>query len=173
MGFNTDGTGALSAIEKKGSVLNRCVLIIGAGGAARAIAFEAMKRRSRVVILNRDVNRAEMLASALGCKWGGVDDLLRYYRLGYDFLIQCTPASMPIDPQCLYPGAIVMDLTTFPKTTALLNEAKLRGCGIVYGYEMFIEQAIGQFNLWFIGFDSWRWKGHLESRALQALADNR
>lgn len=149
IGFNTDGIGALNAIEKKCRVKDKQIIIIGAGGAAKAIAYEAIQRGGRVTILNRDKEKAIRLAHHFNCTGKGLDEMRAHVKTGYDILINCTPLPHPIASDGFIPGTIVMDITTKPKETLFLKEAVKRGCYVIYGYEMFIEQAIGQFKLWF------------------------
>lgn len=144
IGYNTDGKGALNALEKRNTLANKHLVILGAGGAARAIAYEAHKRGACITILNRHVERAEAIATI--CR--GTAQALTQIPEHYDILINCTPADMPMDPQHLLPQALVMDIRTRPKETALLKAALEKGSSIVYGYEMFIEQALLQFELW-------------------------
>lgn len=127
-GFNTDGKGALNAIEKHIQVDGKKLAIIGAGGSSKAIAFEAAKRGAEVKIYNRTTS-SEIE--------------------GYDILINATPDPMPIEARFVLPGTIVMDIKTKPRETELLKIALEQGCRIVYGVEMFEEQAIGQFKIWF------------------------
>lgn len=129
-GYNTDGIGAMNAIG--GSVSGKHIVLIGSGGAAKAIAYEATKRGARVTIVKRNEPFPEK---------------------PYDILINCTPVELPIDPKYILSGSIVMDIKTKPKETELLRMARNRGCAIVYGYEMFIEQALLQFELWFGDID--------------------
>lgn len=149
LGYNTDGIGALNAIEKRCLVQNRRVIIMGAGGAAKAIAYEALRRRANVTLLNRDAEKAMQIARRLHCQGGSLEDLALWAQKGYDILINSTPVSLPVDPEHLLPQAIVMDITTKPKITPFLRMAKERGCQTIYGFEMFSEQAYGQFSLWF------------------------
>ncbi len=144
IGTNTDGVGALNAINKVSPGLSR-VLLIGAGGAAKAIAHEALKRGKTVTIVNRNSEKARQTAQILGCAW--VDK--REAIPSHDLLINCTPASLPISPGQILPGSTVMDITTKPKESLFLTLAAQKHCSIIYGYEMFIEQAIGQFSFWF------------------------
>ena len=72
---------------------------------------------------------------------------------GYDILINATSASLPIAPDHILPHTLVMDITTRPRETAFLKHAQEKGCSVIYGYEMFIEQALGQFDLWFTHLD--------------------
>lgn len=148
-GFNTDGVGCLNAIESAYPVKDKRIVIIGAGGASRAIAYEAHKRGGHVSIVNRDKSKACQIAERLHCRGGGLDYMASCAERGYDILINCTPSPLPIQAEYILPQAIVMDIVTRPKETLFLKLARERGCPVIYGYRMFIEQALGQFNLWF------------------------
>ncbi len=148
-GFNTDGMGALNAIERQCSVKEKRIIILGAGGAAKAIAYEAQRRGAHVTILNRDAEKAVQIAQHLHCVGKGLDQIAICAEEGYDILINCTPVSLPIDPDYILPQAFVMDIKTKPKETEFLQHAQKKGCHIIYGYQMFVEQAMGQMNLWF------------------------
>ena len=126
-GYNTDGKGALEAL---GDVEGKRVHIMGAGGSARAIAFEAKKRGALVSIENRNRKRAEDLAKLWDLKVG---------RGEYDILVNTTPIAPPI-----VVGTTLFDIRSKPP--AYLERA--RDCDIVFGFEMFINQAIEQFRLW-------------------------
>jgi 3-dehydroquinate dehydratase/shikimate dehydrogenase len=147
-GYNTDGIGALNAIEKRDAVKQKHIVIIGAGGAAKAIAYEAQRRGARITILNKSPEKAAQLACRLNSTGKGLDHLSHCVQSGYDILINCTPASLPIPPEQILPQAVAMDITTKPKVTQFLQRAEEKGCHIIHGYRMFIEQALGQFNLW-------------------------
>jgi 3-dehydroquinate dehydratase/shikimate dehydrogenase len=144
LGTNTDGSGALDAIEKRGSVAGKKLVLIGAGGAARAIAFEAHKRGADVLILNRTVQKAQDLSYAIGCKAGGLSEI----PSDYDILINCSPDPMPIDPKKIIFSALVMDIVYVPNMTSFLLKASNLGCQIVYGEEMFLNQAAAQNKFW-------------------------
>lgn len=139
-GTNTDGAGALDAIEKRSSVQGKQIVLLGAGGAARAIAFEAHWRGANVLILNRTVERAKELAHAVGCEAGGLADMPPFY----DILINCSPD--PIDIPII-PSALVMDVVYVPRETPFLKRAKELGCQVIYGEEMFWNQAAAQTKL--------------------------
>lgn len=143
-GTNTDGHGALDALEKKILVRDKKVVLLGAGGAARGIAFEAKERGAHVLILNRTLQRAKELARELGCKAGNLDDV----PTSYDILINCSPDSMPIDPNKIQPETVAMDIIYTPRETAFLKEASQKRCHIVYGEEMFLNQAARQTTFW-------------------------
>jgi 3-dehydroquinate dehydratase/shikimate dehydrogenase len=142
LGANTDGIGALDAIEKRGPVRGKQVVILGAGGSARAIAWEAKWRGAELWIANRTVERAQLLASAVGGEAGDLTDL----PSRYDILINCTPdpGSVRILPQTL-----VMDAVYVPKKTPFLQEAARLGCSCIDGEEMFEGQAAAQTAFWF------------------------
>ncbi len=139
--WNTDGVGALDALEKKIKVSGKKIVILGAGGAAQAIAEEAKKRGAEVVIANRTLERAK--------KWADrVVPLDRFASEGYDIMINCTP-TCPIQVEELLENRVVMDIISHPKMTPLLEGADLKGCTLIYGIEMWLEQARGQYFHWF------------------------
>ncbi len=122
-GFNTDGIGALNAIETLCPIKDKRLVIIGAGGSAKAIAYEALRRDARVTIVNRDADKAFKIAQRLHCSSKGLDDMSACAKEGYDILINCTPVPLPISPDHILPHTIVMDIRTRPKETDLLNYA--------------------------------------------------
>ena len=147
-GYNTDGFGALNAIEKKGKVANKHIVILGAGGSSKAIAYEGKKRGAKITLLNRDQKKAENIAEKLHCSVKGLDQMAECANKGYDILINCTPAEMPISAEHILNNSIVMDIVTKPMVRTFLKHALEKNCQVIYGYEMFIEQALGQFELW-------------------------
>lgn len=144
IGANTDGIGALDAIEKRGLVRGKKIVLLGAGGAARGIAYEAKVRGADVLVLNRTVQRAKELAADLGCEAGSLDEVPN----DYDILINCSPDSMPIDPKKIRADTMAMDVVYFPRETDFLKAAVLKRCQIVYGEEMFLNQAARQTAFW-------------------------
>jgi 3-dehydroquinate dehydratase / shikimate dehydrogenase len=138
-GYNTDGIGALTALEEKGLVAGKAIAIIGTGGAAKAIAYEANKRGAILSVISRSPQKARALENQLKIR--------RQESAAYDVIINCTPADHP--GIAITPGAVVMDIKTVPHKTEFLLEAEYLGCSLVYGHSMFIEQAMGQFALWF------------------------
>ena len=134
IGTNTDGKGALDAFEKKGFfVKNKIVVIMGAGGAAKAVAHEANLRGAKVWIYNRDEKKAKTLNYPLGVP------------NHFDILIKCTPKPLPIS---FHSKPCVMDIVYQPKITPFLEEAIKKGCQIISGEEMFFNQAEAQSKLW-------------------------
>ena len=145
-GSNTDAGGALDALEEVTPVRGKRMVLLGAGGSIRAIAYEAKKRGADVIILNRDVSRAERLAGDFSATSGSLNDLA---GISYDILINGTPNQMPIDPSWIKKGATVMDLSITPRETEFLCVAKEHDCRVVYGTDMFFRQAAGQAKAWF------------------------
>lgn len=138
-GTNTDGMGALDAIEKRGAVKGKIVVLLGAGGAARAIAFEAKRRGAEVLILNRTMVRAEAVAADLGCQAAEAMPFM------YDIVVNCASGPVGIE---IKEGTLAMDVVYHPKETEFLKMALSRGCQIVYGEEMFLNQAAYQTAYW-------------------------
>ena len=141
-GTNTDGSGALDAIENRTSVSGKKLVILGAGGAARAIAFEAKKRGADVQIVNRTHQKGEKLATELGVSFGKEPGT-------YDILVSCTPITIEIEDRWIAKEKLVMDITYAPKKTPILRKALLKGCEVIYGEEMFFNQAKQQTTYWF------------------------
>ncbi len=150
-GYNTDGKGAVQALEEKGTVQGKQVVILGAGGAAKALIYELKCKGAYITILNRDRNKSEAIAQHFNCQGSGLEDLPAVYQQGYDILVNCTPLELPIDPTWIIPHTLVMDMTTNPKETLLLKHAQQKKCSIVFGYQMFINQALQQISIWFDG----------------------
>ena len=152
IGYNTDATGALKALEEKTELFGKTCLIIGAGGAARAIGFILREQGVHLTIINRTRERGEELANSLGCPFASLKELK---VVEADLLIQATPVGMyPNDEQCiispdvLKQGMVVMDIIYNPLETRLLRRARARGCLTINGLAMFIHQGAEQFRLW-------------------------
>jgi 3-dehydroquinate dehydratase/shikimate dehydrogenase len=140
-GLSVDGSSTLDAI---GDVSNLKIVIIGAGGSARSIVAEAVKRGASVTILNRTIEKAAILAAEYDCKCAPLCQV----PTNYDVLINCTPCSMPIASQGILKNTVVADLVYSTKLTPFLQAAELRGCRLVYGQTIFENQAKAQFALW-------------------------
>ena len=150
-GINTDARAALDAIEHAAPVKGKRVLILGAGGAARAIAWEASRRGGIVVLTGRDPLAVRKLARELS-----VEALPVRSAPGADadFLVNATPVGMaprahetPF-PRSMLKGKIVFDAVYNPPVTRLLREAAAAGAGVVRGTDMYVNQAAMQFALY-------------------------
>ncbi len=146
IGYNTDGPGALNALEKHKKVKGSRIGIIGAGGSGRAIAYEALQRGARVTVFNRTIERAQSLAQQFGCQAQPLEELTKE---PYDVLINTVPVDLLFNPELLHPSSYVMDIVYWEKETPLLKAAKERGCVCIGGIEMFEEQARLQQQIWF------------------------
>ncbi|HEY2811734.1 MAG TPA: shikimate dehydrogenase [Rhabdochlamydiaceae bacterium] len=145
MGFNTDGRGALDALETIERVEGKTLLLLGAGGAARAIAYEAKKRGAQLIILNRTLKRAQILAQELDCTSGDLQD---FPALSYDIVINATPEPLPIPPDWLLPHKMAMDIKNTQEMTPFLCAAREKQNTLIYGYDMFLRQALAQLHIW-------------------------
>lgn len=145
-GFNTDGPGACNAIKEHLQLNGKKIAIIGAGGSAKAIALALKQEGCEVSFFCRRESQATEVASFLGCQGFDLSALNSY---PYDLLINCTPASNPIDPSCIRAGATIMDINAVPQFSDLLKEAEKKGCKLILGHEMFVHQAALQFKIWF------------------------
>jgi shikimate dehydrogenase len=152
IGFNTDGAGALKALEAVTDLSGKRCLLMGAGGAARAIGYVLSRRGVEIVVANRSVDRGRSLAAFLGSRFVPQAEA---YRIEADLLVQTTSVGMfpvmdqvPVSSEALREGMVVMDVIYNPLKTKLLQLAQERGCLTVSGLEMFIYQGAEQFRLW-------------------------
>lgn len=165
VGYNTDATGALRALREAAvDLVDRHVVILGSGGAARAIAFAlaAESRIGKLTLLGIDDRERSTLARDVRAAGTGlVED--RHLDEGSltatlphaQVLIHCTPIGMSpkidatcVPPSLLHSGLAVMDIVYNPRETRLLKDASRAGCKAIPGLEMFLSQAAAQFELW-------------------------
>jgi 3-dehydroquinate dehydratase/shikimate dehydrogenase len=154
--FNTDGPAAVASLEaalpKDAPTLhNRPVLLLGAGGVARTLAFSLRDRGAVVTIASRTLARSQNLAQAVGCKF--VDWAQRHTQVA-DVVVNGTPVGMhpnvhesPYHAGSMREGMIFFDTVYNPRMTKMLRDAEERGCRIVTGVDMFVGQAEAQFRL--------------------------
>jgi 3-dehydroquinate dehydratase / shikimate dehydrogenase len=165
--YNTDWSAAISAIERgmdgsgrsedatSSPLRNTTVVVVGAGGAGRALAFGALSRGAEVIVANRTVGKAEELAAALGPGARGVAlSAVASGEVSGDVLVNTTSVGMhpkdnetPVPASALGKYKVVFDAVYTPLHTRLLKEAASFGCTIVTGDEMFVGQAADQFRL--------------------------
>lgn len=135
-GYNTDGP---AAIDVLGDVKDKTIVILGAGGSARAIAFIALQRKARVVIVNRTVAKAKELATLFNCKWSPTVP-------SHDILINATSATMPVPAEEILPGKLVMDIALYE--TEFLKAARAKNCTCLDGFPLYFAQALAQQYIW-------------------------
>ncbi len=158
MGYNTDVIGVIHSLEILGFRSVESALLIGAGGAARSVLAGLSGRVDRVYITSRRIERVEgilPLCNRLGLDAMAVEWEERSRIAGkVDLLINATPLGtlgegVPLDPGSLKPGCYVFDLVYNPPETALVREAKRRGCRAVGGLPMLVRQAAEAERIWF------------------------
>jgi shikimate dehydrogenase len=151
-GHNTDWLGAMRALEEVRSLRDASVLLIGAGGAARAIAFGLRDRGAHVTIANRDVAKAQALAAETSARAAPLDEAEN--AGAYQVVVHATTLGqagsgpVPVPEEALHPGQVVMDIVYKPMPTALFAAAQRRGATAVHGGRMLLHQAAAQFQLY-------------------------
>ena len=163
IGYNTDGIGCLHALENKTSVTNKDILVVGAGGASRAICYQlAHSGINSLTVINRDLAKAEELTSNIkntgilsDLKYDNMDNLILQAQQT-DILINTTPLGMkgyPDQNPILHADEIpediiVNDIVYNPIETNLIKEAKEAGAKTVNGVKMLIYQAAEAIKIW-------------------------
>jgi shikimate dehydrogenase len=157
IGYNTDCQGALEALEGRIDLRGKRVVLLGAGGAARAIGFGLKERGVRLIVINRSKERGQALSKELRCKYLPISFLakMKEGELEADIIINATSVGMyprdgetPVPKEFLKKGMVVMDIVYEPLQTRLLREAKEKRCVTVDGLEMLIRQGMAQFEIW-------------------------
>lgn len=163
IGFNTDGVGAIKALKENGLNLNgKKLLLLGAGGAANAIAFHAAQGVEELVILNRTAEKAKKLAEVLRREFNkkiranslsasSIEEELK----DSDILINATSIGMhpkvdqsPVRSEWLRSNLCIMDIVYNPIETRLAKDAKSKGAKVISGIEMLIYQGSASFEIW-------------------------
>ena len=160
VGYNTDYKAAMDCLEQAlggggpteaSPLKDKKVVVLGAGGVARAIMYGLQRRGAKTTIASRTRQRATHLAESFG---GRAVDWPARHISDAEVIINCTPVGMhpnvdesPFNKSHLKPTMIVFDTVYNPESTLLLKEARSRGCQVVTGVDMFIHQAALQFLL--------------------------
>lgn len=159
IGYNSDWIGAVHAIEQKVPVKNKKIIIVGAGGAGKAIVYGMKHSGGIVSIYNRSIKRAKELAERFDVEFGGLLEDLSNIK-DYDILINATsvgsfpePKDSVIPDSILHQGKVVMDVVFNPWNTLLLEKAERKNCQIINGLKMLLFQGAFQFKL-FTGYDA-------------------
>ncbi|OPY19901.1 MAG: Shikimate dehydrogenase [Methanobacterium sp. PtaU1.Bin097] len=162
-GYNTDGLGAIRGIKELTPLKGRKVIILGAGGASRAISFQSvLSGAGQVVIANRTLEKALKLALNLkdnlnvDVKAVSLGEELEKELEDADILINTTPIGMYpnvddkplVTSDMMHEGLVVNDVIYNPLETGLLREARLAGAKTITGIKMLIYQGIESFKIW-------------------------
>jgi 3-dehydroquinate dehydratase/shikimate dehydrogenase len=146
-----------ASVEGERPLEGQSAMVLGAGGAAKAIAFGLLRRGAEVTIASRTFERSQELAERLNCRAVRWED-----RHGIDphILINATPVGMhpnvdesPFDKRRISNTMIVFDTVYNPELTLLVKDARAAGAKVITGVEMFVRQAAYQFKL-FTGQDA-------------------
>lgn len=157
-GYNTDGEGAVRALTERTNITNKTICMLGAGGAAKAIATSLYSQTGKIIIVNIEDSIAEALATNTG-------DNVEYWPYSKrneilaqaDIIINATSVGMAggsnpeqslVEKAVLKPEMTVMDIVAVPRKTKLLNDALSKGCQVVYGERMLFWQAFYKFNIY-------------------------
>jgi len=149
-GFNTDAAGVVRPLEQRITLEKAKILVLGAGGAARAAVFGLKERGAEVYILNRSVGPAKKLAHRAHARVIKRADLK---KLAFDVIINATPVGMgntresPLNENEIK-ARYVFDMIYDPPETRLMKLAKAQGAQVIPGIEMFVHQAARQFEIW-------------------------
>ena len=149
-GFNTDASGVIRPLEQRITIESAKILVLGAGGAARAAVFGLKERGAEVYILNRSMAPARKLAHRARARTIKRADLK---KLTFDVIINATPVGMgntresPLNENEIQ-ARYVFDMIYDPPETRLMKLAKARGAEVIPGIEMFVHQAARQFEIW-------------------------
>ncbi|MDQ2995131.1 MAG: shikimate dehydrogenase [Pseudomonadota bacterium] len=142
---NTDVMGVLQPLEQRTQLKAKSVLVIGAGGAARAVIYALRNAGASITIINRDTNKAALLAEKFDCRSDA-----KYF----DIVINTIPDNQEtsafiqeIVNENVTSRTLAMDIVYKPRETRFIQHAKIRGAEIIYGEEMFLAQALEQAKL--------------------------
>lgn len=163
LGYSTDGIGAVKALKENGAdPKGKKVLMIGSGGAARAMAYSFVQETDELVVLNRTVSEAQKLAETLKQKFnrkvvaGSLEpEVVKEKICACDILLNTTSVGMKpnlseslIAPESLKADLTVMDIVYNPVETQLAKDAKAKGAKVISGVEMLIYQGAASFEIW-------------------------
>ncbi len=151
IGYNTDVTGVVRPLEQRIDLRKAKVLLLGAGGAARAAAFGLKQKGADVFILNRTPQTAQKLAREAEAKTIRRDQVA---KTSFDVIVNATSVGMAGGKQQTIleekelNAKLVFDLVYNPIDTPLLRMARSKGLAVITGAEMFVQQGAEQFQLW-------------------------
>jgi len=152
-GYNTDWLGVVTPLEKHVSLSGKKVAIIGAGGAARSMAFGVLQKGATLAIFNRTLAKAERLAQEFGAQARNMSQI--ELVKDFDIILNATSLGMgeyvdktPVPKEYLHNHHIVFDAVYVPRETQLMKDSAEQGARIIYGSEMLLYQGVAQFELY-------------------------
>lgn len=162
VGENTDGKGFLKSLRELTDPCGKRCVLLGAGGAARAIAVElALAGAAKITVVNRTPERGQQLAELVSTRTGVAASFVAWQGefdvpADTDVLVNCTSiglypdgdAKVPLQFPLLKPGMIVCDVIPNPPQTHLVRTARAAGCQVLDGLEMLVNQGVIGFKLW-------------------------
>ncbi|WP_442581808.1 shikimate dehydrogenase [Mesorhizobium sp. ASY16-5R] len=162
IGENTDGKGFLKSLLEVVDPSGKAIVVFGAGGAARAICVElALAGAGRITVVNRGRERGEELVRLVGERTGAVTTFRPWERnfavpAGTDIIVNATSiglypdveARLDIDLDTLRPGMVVADIIPNPPRTLLVRDAEARGCTVLDGLGMLVNQGVINIKYW-------------------------
>ncbi|MCX7823624.1 MAG: shikimate dehydrogenase [Syntrophobacterales bacterium] len=156
-GKNTDWLGVIRALEEVSSLwTGKRALVVGAGGASRAVVFALRKMGMDVTVANRTIERAEVIGRHFSCRVISLEALQDLKTGSWDLIVQTTSVGMrgydetrsPVPASLFSPKVVAMDIVYTPKWTVFLRDARERGAHIIFGSEMLLYQGAHQFEWW-------------------------
>lgn len=145
---NTDWIGVVRSLESHGDWRGRRALVLGAGGAARAVVYALLRLGVDVAVSNRTRERAERLVADLGGRLARDDERWELLVNATSVGMHPTPTETPLPSKRLRESALVFDTVYRPLETRLLREARAAGCRTQDGLDMLVHQAVEQVRLW-------------------------
>jgi 3-dehydroquinate dehydratase/shikimate dehydrogenase len=149
-GYNTDVAGVVRPLEQRLHLSGASVLVVGAGGAARAAVFGVKERGAEVFIINRSTAAGQKLARQARAKFL---NRAAIRKMKFDVIINATPVGMgaartsPLNENELN-ARYLMEMVYFPAETRLVKMARAKGIEVISGAEMFVHQGARQFEIW-------------------------
>jgi 3-dehydroquinate dehydratase/shikimate dehydrogenase len=153
VGYNTDYSGAMKTFKDRCDLSGKKVLIIGSGGTAKAIGYGVVKEGGDLTVTyNQNKERGEALASDLNCRLISSREIAAHT---FEVVINCSPVGMtpevsktPFPKHLLKPDMVVLDVVYNPLETRLIKDSNEVGCITIPGVELFVNQAVEQFEKW-------------------------
>ena len=154
-GENTDVTGFSRLIDGKITITrNMKCLVVGAGGAARAVVYVLRERAAQVIVTDIDMKRARKLAREFGCRAASAGSF-RHDKQEFPLIVNCSPVGMkgvsdksPVKDYLFRPGVVFVDIIFNPLETTAMKVARSKGATAYGGLEMLVQQGAESFRLW-------------------------